>query len=100
MAKLPVKQAASLADSMAKQGLSGSIMMGKKSPMPAEEDHSDDYSDDGDGLKAVCDELADVLSDGDPEKKDKIMSLLDEFKDRLQAKDMEQDKMESDSDSY
>lgn len=39
---LPVKQAKSLADTMAKHGLSGSISMGKATPMEPEEDGSND----------------------------------------------------------
>lgn len=90
---LPMKQASDLASMMAKKGIPGSITMAK--PLDKSGDDSDDadmseQEDDG-GVESICSDLADTLSDGDADKKDKIMSLLGELVDRLKSDDQEQD---------
>lgn len=98
MAKLPVKQAADLAQAMSKHGLSGSIMMGKKMPAPMVDDESSEEK--SDPSEDVCADLAKELSDGDTAKEARIHQLLLEFKDYLQNQDEEQDDGDDNSPGY
>lgn len=87
---LPVKQAAELAQSMAKHGLSGSISMGKGVPAD-DKDKEEDNEYKGDGIREVVEDCADALIRGD---KEKAVSCLLELVDRLKEEDKEQDIME------
>lgn len=98
---LPMKQASDLAKAMADKGIPGSITMAKPMNKMDEEDTDKDKSEPEDGTEAVCNDLADVLSDGDAAKKDKVMSLLGELVDRLKSEDADQDEdMGHESGSY
>ena len=90
MAKLPVKQASALADSMAKQGLSGSIMMGKKMPMKAdaEMDDPEPMEDDKSELDHCLSDVADAVVSGD---KEAIVSCLKDLVDCIKQDDKGQD---------
>lgn len=98
MKKLPMKQASDLADSMAKHGLSGSIMMGSKMPkksmsdmmpkdsMPDDEMHEPDQ--DKSEMDMCIADCADAMMSGD---KDKMMSALHDLVDCIKSDDEMQD---------
>lgn len=94
---LPVKQAAKLADTMAKSGLSGSIMMGKKAPAYGAEPPEDDGADgeapeqEGSEMDSCIDDVAEAMMSGD---KDSLKSALHALVECIQHEDEEEDQQE------
>lgn len=94
---LPTKLASKLADSMAKNGLSGSISMGKTKAMPmkppmddGEEDGAMDSPDeDKSELDHCISETADAIASGD---KAGIESALRDLIDCIKTEDEQEDK--------
>ena len=101
MGKMPMKKASDLADSMAKHGLSGSIMMGSKMPKKSMSDmmpkdsmsDDDDAPDDSKSEMDMCiDDCADAIMSG--ADREAIVKSLHDLVDCIKSGDMSQDEDE------